>query len=614
MKSFRLSSLLLLCCFAAVVAARAATWNVRDFGAAGDGAKKDTAAFQRALDACAVDGGGEVIVPRGEYLIGSVQLGLRTTLRLEEGSVLQGSGDLADYPLIDVRWEGRWQPGHRALIHAADVEDVSVVGPGTIIGNPETAASNRQPRGTLVLEFIRCRRVRWEGVSVRQEGNNWATHPTLCEDVTIRKLDIRGGRDGIDVDSCRRVLIEGCFIDTGDDCVSLKSGRGLDGARLGLATEGVTIRDCEMICRRFACIGIGSEISAGVRGVEIENCKLRAATHAIYLKSRVGRGGVTEGVHGRDLEVSGGGFLRINLYDAGNTNTVDDPVPGIAGYPSARDLSFTGVRLREVGVVAEATRISPQAPLEGLTLRDVSGTARRGIRLAQMRGVVVDNLTVDGVDGPLVATEDVEGRFPVEPAVLPGRVDLWNGVDLAGWKLVLSDPAADTAGAWSVTSDKTGGAGPVLRLHSAITGYLRTEATFSNYHLHAEWRWPVGANPKSNSGVLVHRQGADKVWPVCIQVQLKAGQAGQLIGMETPLADTPETSGQWRVAKLGEASEKPFGEWNRVDVYASKDVLEVYVNGVRQNRAERLAVQTGPIALQLEGQPVEFRALWLRPL
>src|SRR6516164_518946 len=91
-------------------------FNVRDFGAVGDGANKDTVAFQKALDTCAVSGGGEVIVPAGNYLIGSVQIGNRTTLRLETNSVIIGSGDTNDYPMLDVRWEGRWQPGRRALI------------------------------------------------------------------------------------------------------------------------------------------------------------------------------------------------------------------------------------------------------------------------------------------------------------------------------------------------------------------------------------------------------------------------------------------------------------------------------------------------------------------
>src|SRR5262245_43497260 len=91
--------------------------NVRDFGAVGDGATRDTVAFQKALDTCAVAGGGEVIVPSGTYLIGSVQMGRGTVLRLKTNSVIIGSDDTNDYPMIDVRWEGRWEPGRRALIY-----------------------------------------------------------------------------------------------------------------------------------------------------------------------------------------------------------------------------------------------------------------------------------------------------------------------------------------------------------------------------------------------------------------------------------------------------------------------------------------------------------------
>jgi polygalacturonase len=85
-----------------------ATYNIRDFGATGDGTTKDTAAFQKALDTCAVDGGGEALVLAGKYLIGSGQIGNRTILRLEPDSIIIGSSDPEDYPMIDVRWEGRF--------------------------------------------------------------------------------------------------------------------------------------------------------------------------------------------------------------------------------------------------------------------------------------------------------------------------------------------------------------------------------------------------------------------------------------------------------------------------------------------------------------------------
>ena len=88
-----------------------AQYNVRTFGAVGDGKPKHPAAFQKALDTCAVNGGGEVLVPEGDFLIGSVQIGTHTTLRLDKKATIHGSTDLADHPIIDVRWEGRWEQG-----------------------------------------------------------------------------------------------------------------------------------------------------------------------------------------------------------------------------------------------------------------------------------------------------------------------------------------------------------------------------------------------------------------------------------------------------------------------------------------------------------------------
>jgi Glycosyl hydrolases family 28 len=381
--------------------------NVRDFGAVGDGVTKDTAAFQKALDMCAIGGGGDVLAPPGRYLIGSVQIGSRSVIRLEKDSVIVGSPDVEDYPMVDVRWEGRWQPGRRALIYAANVDHIGIVGPGRIEGNPAVAAP-QNPRGSVVLEPVNCNDVRWEGFTVTQ-GGNWATHLTYCNDVVIRNVTIVGGRDGIDVDSCKNVRIERCDIDTGDDSISLKSGRGRDGARIGRPVEDVLIADSKLTGRRFACIGIGSEISAGVRNVRIERCRMSARTHAIYIKTRIGRAGVTENISGDDLDVTGGGFLRVNLTVGGNTNTADDPVEGLIGYPSARGLRFSNVRLKDASVLAEVTQIAPEKPVLGLSLIDISGTVAKGISLQHVRDAVLRNINVTGFTGPLLSTNDVTG-------------------------------------------------------------------------------------------------------------------------------------------------------------------------------------------------------------
>lgn len=403
----RLFSLLLLAATFVGGAQAAGTYNVREFGATGDGTTKDTVAFQRALDTCAVNGGGDVVVPAGRYLIGSVQVGHRTFLRLGKDSVIVGSPDLADYPMIDIRWEGRLQPGRRALIHAANVEHTGITGPGHIEGNA-TVAAPQNPRGVVVLEWMNCRDVLWDGFSIAQ-GGNWATHPTFCENVVIKNLTIRGRRDGIDIDSCTNVRIENCDVETGDDCISLKSGRGMDGARLGRPTEDVVITGCKLVCTRFAAIGIGSETSAGVRRVRIADSQLNGHTHAIYIKTRTGRAGVTEDIAGENLAISGGGFLRINLTVGGNTNTADDPVPGLIGYPEARNLRFTNIRLHDVASVVDGLQVSPEKPVVGLTLAAITGTAKKGLALKHMSRVELRDLAITGFTGPLLTIENVTG-------------------------------------------------------------------------------------------------------------------------------------------------------------------------------------------------------------
>jgi polygalacturonase len=389
-----------------------ATFNIRDFGAIGDGTNKDTVAFQKALDTCAVSGGGEVIVPAGKYLIGSVQIGNRTILRLETNSVIIGSGDTNDYPMMDIRWEGRWQPGRRALIYSANVDQIGIIGPGRIEGNTNVAAP-QNPRGVVVLEPISCNNVRWEGFTVTQ-GGNWATHPTYCTDVVIKNVNINGNRDGIDVDSCKNVRIENCDINTGDDCISLKSGRGLDGARIGKPTEDVLIENCTLNCRRFACVGIGSETSGGIRDVRIENCKMTSRTFGVYIKTRIGRAGTIENICGNGLDILDGGFLHVNLVSTGNTNTVNDSVEGLAGYPLGRNFCFSNIRVA-CKMLADVSQISAEKPLEGLVLKNISGTCAKGISMQNVKNAVLRNIHVTGYEGSFLTLTNVQGVGLEEP-------------------------------------------------------------------------------------------------------------------------------------------------------------------------------------------------------
>jgi polygalacturonase len=390
--------------------------NVRDFGATGDGTTNDTAVLQQALDRCWVLGGGEVLLPAGTYLTGALALRSNTLLRLQENAIITGTGDFTDYPVTQVRWEGKWIQGRVALLYAIDASNFGIVGPGRIVGNPALGGrpTAQSPlRHPALIEMIGCRNVRLEDFSTNYQLM-WSIHPTNCEDVTIRNLTIRstgGNGDGIDLDSCRRVRIEDCDIATGDDCIAIKSGRGSEAYRLLQTCEDIVISRCTLADSIFACIGIGSESSGGIRNVRIEHCKfIRAKTYAIYIKSRVGRGAFIEDIVADDLDVSGTGegFLRFNLLASGIQD--QDPVPGAAGIPAARHFRFSNVHVRDCPKLVDGTGIHPQKPLDGFLLANVTGDCRSGIALANIRHAEIHNIQLTGYSGPLLATHNVTGK------------------------------------------------------------------------------------------------------------------------------------------------------------------------------------------------------------
>jgi hypothetical protein len=183
----------------------------------------------------------------------------------------------------------------------------------------------------------------------------------------------------------------------------------MDGARLGKPTENVLISNCNLIGRRFACIGIGSETSGGIRDVRIEKCKMTSRTFGIYIKTRIGRGGVIENICGDGLDILGGGFLKINLISAGNLNTADDPVEGLTGFPLGQNFQFSDVRMTNCSCLVDAKDISPQKPLEGLSLADITGNCTNGISLANISGAKLSGIKVTGYPGALLKLTNVSG-------------------------------------------------------------------------------------------------------------------------------------------------------------------------------------------------------------
>jgi len=392
--------------------------NVKNVRAVGDGKTVDTAAFQKALDQCGAAGGGEIVVPAGDYLIGSLVMPSHITLRLEKGATLIGSADPLDYPLVDVRWEGRWRQGHRALIHAKNAEQIAIVGAGTINGDMNVG-DLREPRGPCIFEPIECKDVRIEGIHVNYR-RMWAIHLTYCQNVLAKDLTIRSTRangDGIDVDSSREVRIDDCDIDTGDDAIALKSGRGMEGVRIGRPTENVTISNCRL-GSAFAGVALGTEMSGGIRHIRIDHCTFTRGSNSIFVKSRSDRGGFMEDIEGHDLTVAGAKcFLRFDLLERGLKDS--EPVPGLEGIARVGNIRMSNVKV-DTDFLIDARATSPDKPVQGLSVANVTGTCRRGIVLNNVKDVDLRDIQVSGFSGPLVTATNVTGKG-TENAQLPRK-------------------------------------------------------------------------------------------------------------------------------------------------------------------------------------------------
>lgn len=184
------------------------------------------------------------------------------------------------------------------------------------------------------------------------------------------------------------------------------------------------------------------------------------------------------------------------------------------------------------------------------------------------------------------------------------KINLFNGKDLNNWDFYLRNPSIDPKTVFTVSSG-------VIHMYSNPWGYMRTKDSYSDYKLHVEWRWPVVA---TNSGVFVHYQPRDSKSFKWLECNLVAGDAGDFICERGVDMDERTDKTKSVLKKLAESSEKTAGEWNTMEVICKGNTIEVFVNGVLQNKATNLNINEGSICLQCEGQEIEFRNVFLNKL
>lgn len=276
--------------------AQVTQYLITDYGAVADTLTDNSAAIQRAIDACAANGGGQVVVPAGKsFMTGPFQLKEAIELRLEPASRLLANPDEGAYTLSAFganRGEGMmW-------IWAKDADNISITGTGTIDGNGVAfmgaelddsyelkPVTDFDPR-PHVLTLIGCDKVNISDITIRNSAY-WTVHLVGCTDVSVahisllNNLKIRNG-DGIDIDHSRKVRVTGCFIESGDDCICLKNRR--EYGEYG-SCHDITVSDCIMTSRSCA-VKIGSENMDSIYNVTFDNCIIRDSNRGIGIQNR----------------------------------------------------------------------------------------------------------------------------------------------------------------------------------------------------------------------------------------------------------------------------------------------------------------------------------------
>ena len=380
------------------------TFNVRDFGACGDGISKDTEAIQNAADAAYADGGGTVVIPAGTYLTGALFFRNGVNLEIQEEAVLVSTVDSDDFPQIPTRFEGTEKYWRCALLNFDNSRDVHVYGEGTILGRGQEWSKYKNKDGLWgrprMICFTDCPGGLIEDLTMKDHAS-WCLHVLYTDGFTIDNLNISvssyvPSSDGVDIDSSCNIKMTDVYTYVTDDCLSIKSGKNEDGRRVGRPSMNILVRNCNFDGGHG--VAMGSEISGCIRNVLIEDCVCGPENRApVRFKSQPSRGGVVENVTFKNMTLNGcGTFIDANLV----WRMVEDYEPF---FPRTvlRNIKVINVSgtARSVGTISG----DPAAPIpEGTFIFD-------GCRIKADKGLMLSNVgqrNFDGLEVQLPEGED----------------------------------------------------------------------------------------------------------------------------------------------------------------------------------------------------------------
>ncbi len=405
------------------ISAQTLYFDVTEYGAVGDGKTLCTESIQNAVDSCANVGGGTVYFPAGNYVTGPIFLKSNIVIHISAGATLLGNTLISDYPGVAGRWEGIDRTVYASMFTGHHLKNVSIIGRGTLNGRGEVwwqayretrelrkirGIKGRAPDNPVdaPLKYPRPRMINLyhcENILIRDitivNSPSWTVHPVYCSNITIDNISIiqpyhSPNTDGINPDSSTDIKITNCYVDVGDDCVTIKSGYNEFGRKVGIPCENVVVTNCTF-AHGHGGIVVGSEMSGDVRNIAVSNCVFDGTKRGLRIKTARGRGGIVENFRASNLimrNIMEAAFSITTSYEGADNEKVRKVTEKT---PLIQNIHWSDIIIYETDKTADMSGL-PEMPLKEVSLKNIHVVkANSGLYIQNAEHVYLENMIVN---------------------------------------------------------------------------------------------------------------------------------------------------------------------------------------------------------------------------
>jgi polygalacturonase len=452
----------------------------------------NTVAFGNAMEALSKKGGGQLTVPAGVWFTGPIVLLSNINLHLEKGALILFSSDFNLYPLVNTCFEGLETRRCQSPISARNAVNIAITGEGSINGSGEawrplkkakvtdaywkkviksggvlkdptywfpskgslkgeSISDSNVPRGKMtdsswlevkdflrpvMINFIECKNVMLQGV-LFENSPSWNIHPLMCtnviiDNVTVRNPNYAQNGDGIDVESCKNVLIVNSSFDVGDDAICIKSGKDEEGRVRARPSENIIVDNCKVFKGHGGFV-VGSEMSGGVRNISVRNCQFLGTDVGLRFKSNRGRGGLVENIYISDIymfDIVTDSFL-FDLFYSGKSSseslddgdmaaTAGQNIPVTKETPSFRNIYVKNIVSRNARRAMYFSGL-PEMKISNINVENAIISSQFGAVISESDGIKFKNIQIIQQTGPALTLQNVK-NFELKDFTYPANL------------------------------------------------------------------------------------------------------------------------------------------------------------------------------------------------